>query len=154
MISILIPSHHWPCHWCPCIEEYHGSYHNQPHNQALIYATHSLITAHTRNHSSTHSLITACQVTEEKNGCSSEIPITVVGDGQKWTFWYSTGWSTGRWVLTCWTEKKPISLRNDVRWNGPSGWCHTLFCLVFWDQDHWVFKTKFDSFDRVMFNIY
>ena len=48
-----------------------------------IYATHSLITTHTRNHSST---LSRANLQKKKNGCSSEIPITVVGDGQKWTF--------------------------------------------------------------------
>lgn len=165
------------------IEEYHGNCHNQPHNEALIYAAHSLITAHTpHNHSSTHSLITTYQLTEEKRRLQYRNPYHCCRWWSTVDFplWYKQAtfdhtfyptWKTDHSRTTVFlgvqrsgrrkirfshvgSKKNSISLRNDVRWNGLSGWCYTRYCLVFWDQKHWIFKTNFNSFDRVMFNIY
>ena len=115
------------------IEEYHGSYHNQPHNQALIYATHSIITAHTQSliHPLSHHRVPTNRRKKTaavakslsllsvmvKSGLSTVIQRShfrslflprlknwwLKEDGVSW---YSTGWSTGRWVLTCWIAKK------------------------------------------------
>jgi len=160
------------------IEGYHGSYHNEP----LIYAALSLITAHTpRNHSSTHSLVISCQLTEKKRRLQKRNPYHCcrLWSNVEFSLWYKEAtfnhtfyptwkndWSRRTVFLDIQrggrredgfpqvgSQQNSIWLQYDLRWNGPSGWCGP-FCLVFWDQEHWIFKTKFDSFERVMFNIY
>ena len=125
----------------------------------------------------THSLITTYQLTEEKRRLQQRDPYRCCRWWSKVYFplWFKqttfdhsfypawrTNWSRRTVFLDIsrdsrredrcshvGSRKNSISLRNDVRWNGLSGWYRTLLCLVFRDQD-----TKFDSFDRVMFNIY
>jgi len=100
------------------IEEYHGSYHNQPHNQALIHPfSHHRVPTNRRKRTAAVAKSLSLLSVMVKSGLSTVIQRShfrshFLPHLKNWWLkedgvsWYSTRWSTGRWVLTCWIEKK------------------------------------------------
>ena len=128
-----------------------------------IYATHSRITDHTRNHSSpilssprppnrrkkttavarslsllSVMITSGLSIVIQRNHFRSLFFPRLKTDGSRTRVFLNIQRGIRRedGCSHVGSNKNSISLRYDVRWNGPSGWCHTLLCLVYWDQDH------------------